>query len=64
MRFNPKMLISKQFDSEFDKNRRVWDDADEKKMEITSAVITTDHMIIFTKVNGYRVGKNKQGKFG
>ena len=40
MMFECENLISKSFDRELDGNRLVWEDADPKKLVITSAVIT------------------------
>jgi hypothetical protein len=64
MMFKCERQISKFFDRELDGNRQVWEDADPKKLVITSAVITPEHLLIFTKHNCYKVGKNKNGKFG
>ena len=64
MMFKPKQTIAKFFDEHYDSKRQVWQDADPKQLQILSGVVTADNLIIFTAVNGYKVSKNKQGKFG
>ena len=62
--FKPKNLISRNYDEEFTGNMKVWDDADPKKLSIQSAVITKEVLLLFTDMNGYKINKNKNGKFG
>ena len=64
MMFKPKQTIAKFFDEYYDAKRQVWTDADPKQMQLLSGVVTADNLILFTAVNGYKVSKNKQGKFG